>query len=294
MLFDKLSLDYIRSELLNKEFENNWLECKRKENPAIGDVGNGDWKYFAKAQSGFANTSGGVLVWGLKATKEAEVDVVQSIEEIHELRKFESRMRELESRGIERLVAGIEYKTITTGEDKGLLAILIPQSSRPPHRSLRDYKFYMRAGGTFSSLDLKVIEELFHRRMTPKLEFFVKQADSMTIVLCLRNGGEATAKSPFVVFSMPPSIQHTKYELDGNNRLTSCLPMSSYRGRAGRFMEWRDGMSFVVHPEQEVQIIALRRKTPGQFTPGNHFLFDYYVYAERMPPEVGTYRFDVP
>jgi hypothetical protein len=291
VLFDKLSLDYVKGELLGKAFENNWFECKQKADPNVWEVNDGDWLYFAKAQSGFANTSGGVLIWGLEAVKKEEVDLVQSIKDIHQLQKFESRIRELETRGIERLVEGIEYKSIPTKGDSGVLAVYIPQSKRPPHRSLRDYKFYMRAGGVFTSIDLKVIEELFHRRLTPKLKFFVRQENSQAIRLCLRNVGEATAKSPFVVFSMPNAIGPTGYEMDGNTRLVSCIQMSNYRGSAGRFMQWQDGANRVVHPDQELQIIELRCRAGGNFPSGNRFQFEYYVYAEGMPPETGKYEF---
>lgn len=293
VLFDKLSLEYIQKELLGQAFENNWMECKQKEKPEKSEVSEGDWLYFAKAQSGFANTSGGVLIWGLKATKKDDTDIVHSIAEIQGLKAFESRMRELETRGVERLIEGIEYKAIEKKKDTGILAIFIPQSRRPPHRSLRDFKFYIRAGGTFSSLDLNIIEELFHRRSMPELDFCVRYENSSHVRVILKNAGEASAKAPFMVFSMPEGFSPTGFELDGNTRLTSCIRAASYRNSAGRFIEWKDGPKFVIHPEQEIQIIELRH-VPGTFVSGAKSKFRYHLYSEGMERREGEFEFTAP
>ena len=57
-LFERLTIDYIKAEMLGQEFENNWLECKEKQRADRHDVDQGDKSVFAKALSGFANTSG--------------------------------------------------------------------------------------------------------------------------------------------------------------------------------------------------------------------------------------------
>lgn len=157
ILFDKISLDYINRQMVGQQFENNWLECKQKSHANKTGLDESDKSNFAKALSGFANTSGGVVIFGLDARKVDGVDIIQSIRPVKNLRSFESDLRECESRVVERIVLGVEYRIIETAENEGLLAVYIPESAHLPHRSLRDGGFYIRAGGVFSPLDLNLI-----------------------------------------------------------------------------------------------------------------------------------------
>lgn len=84
-LFKKIQsggLKYIEDELVEKERENDFLECKTKGKPNEWSPGKDDLKNFAKALSGFANTEGGVLIFGLDARKNVE-DGIDKINEIN-------------------------------------------------------------------------------------------------------------------------------------------------------------------------------------------------------------------
>ena len=61
--------------MLGKEYENHWLECKSKDSPENGGMSQGDKGHFAKVLSGFSNTSGGVLIFGLKASRDKSDDM---------------------------------------------------------------------------------------------------------------------------------------------------------------------------------------------------------------------------
>lgn len=143
VLFQKLDLAYVQQELIGQEFENNWLECKEKSGADRGGLDEKDKSNFAKALSGFANTSGGVLNLRIGGQEADEIDEIIGIRPIKELRRFESALREHESRVVERLVPGVEYKAIETTAGEGMIAIYIPESPHLPHRSLSDYKFYI-------------------------------------------------------------------------------------------------------------------------------------------------------
>jgi hypothetical protein len=121
VLFKKLDLNYVRQELIDHEFENNGLECKEKSGADRGGLDEKDKSNFAKALSGFANTSSGVLIFGLAARKKDEIDQIIGIRPIKELRRFESALREHESRIVERLVPGVEYKAIETSPGEGMV-----------------------------------------------------------------------------------------------------------------------------------------------------------------------------
>jgi len=287
ILFDKISLDYINSEMLGKQFENNWLECKRKEKPENGNIDAGDKARFAKCLSGFANTSGGVVVFGLDACKRDGIDEITALVPINELKKFESGLRELESRVVERNVLGVEYKSIETEQGKGLVAVYISQSSTLPHRSLVDHHFYIRAGGTFQPLDLSLIEDLFKRRLRPELLLIAKLADSSHIHICLKNNGEATAKDPYFVLKLPDGLSLTGFELDGNTRQTSCIVLNSFNNITGHFVAFKNGSFSPIHPKSEVPLFSLRIIN-GQ-SAGRVFKFRHNIYADDMKPVIDEF-----
>ena len=232
--FLKLDLSYIEQQMVGNDFESNWLECKEKQRADHGGLDQGDRSNFAKALAGFANTSGGVLIFGLEARKDGdEIDQIVGLKPIRELRRFESALREQESRVVERLVVGVQYKRLNTAPDEGLIAIYVPASDCPPHRSQIDSKFYLRAGGTFSSMPISLIEDLFARRQRPALQFIVREASHQELIVALANHGRASARNPYVIFRIPQGVTQSGYELNGNTRLESWIQVYEYKGQKG-------------------------------------------------------------
>lgn len=289
-IFKKLSLEYVNEEMLLKEFESNYLECKEKQKAESSNLDQGDKANLAKALSGFANTAGGVLIFGLQAKKKDEVDEITAICPITDVKKFEARIRELESRVVERLVPNVEYKRIETGNGNGILAIHMPESNRLPHRSLMDHKFYMRAGGTFQPLDLNIIEDLFARRSAPDLELDAKAISDTDIVIYIKSTGKASAKSPFLAFAMPDLFSLTGYELDGNTKLTSCRQVRGYKELEGRVVLYTAGAAEVVHPGSEIPFVKIRGSFRMQS--GYAFQMEYFIYAEHMAEKRDVVKFE--
>ena len=290
LLFEKLTLGYIEQEMIGKQFENSYLECKQKTRNEISETDLKDESNYAKALSGFANTSSGVLIFGLKANKENDVDFINDIVPITDVQKFESRLRELESRVVERPINGVEYRSILTSEGEGIVAVYIPQSDWLPHRSTKDSKFYIRAGGTFQSIDLNLVEDLFfRRRLRPKLELSVNVREKDNITVSVINNGQGCAKNLYIVIKYPTTIRLSGFEIDGNTRLTSFVHINEYRGERGRFLSFRNGTNLVIHPDSEMPLLSLQR---GSNTKSSHTI-QYYIYAEDMPMFMGELNFDV-
>jgi len=207
-------IEYIRQNILNKPLEDTWVECKGKSDPAYPNLDEKDKSNFAKNLSGFANTSGGVLIFGLKTTKNSEgFDVVTEEQPIKGLDLFEAALREQEPHIVERAIPGIEYKRIYTDKKntEGILLVYIPESINPPYRSLKDKHFYLRAGGSCHPMDLPQIESLVVKNIKPELEidFFIftntnilaPTQDSkieFDMVFQIKNIGRAMGKNIFV------------------------------------------------------------------------------------------------
>jgi len=291
ILFAKLTLEYVETELLGREFENNVLECKEKAHPEKGQTDQQDETHFGKALSGFANTCGGVLVFGLRARKNGDVDEIQSIEPISELKAFESRLREIESRIVERPVAAIDYRPIETEPGRGMLAVHIPESNWLPHRSTKDSKFYVRAGGTFQPIDVPLVEDLFfRRRLRPKLGLRISVQNQSNVFVYLTNDGEATATNPYLVLTIPDGIARPQHEVDNMTSLQSFVLLGEYQGKRGPYWAYQRGGQVAVHPHSEVPVLRLKRERHG----GDpmRFTFEYHIYADNMAPNVGECTVD--
>ena len=111
VIYDQIQgIEQIKA-MLSKPSEDTWIECKVKSNPSHANLDESDKSNFAKCISGFANTSGGVLIFGLEAKKDKNgYDLITGIKPIKSLTAFEAALRELEPRIIERAVPEIEYK----------------------------------------------------------------------------------------------------------------------------------------------------------------------------------------
>jgi len=91
LLFDSIqSFDDLNSLIESGETENIYLECKAPSSPKISPEVK---VHMAKAISGFSNTEGGVVIWGLSTTKHSHsgLDVITQIEPVGTCRDFEKK-----------------------------------------------------------------------------------------------------------------------------------------------------------------------------------------------------------
>lgn len=91
-LFASLSTYADLKELIdNGEAEGLYLECKAPAEPRLTR----DLRaHLAKAISGFSNTAGGVVIWGISTTKHAQsgLDVLTQLAPIGECRRFQQQV----------------------------------------------------------------------------------------------------------------------------------------------------------------------------------------------------------
>ncbi|MCX5781269.1 MAG: ATP-binding protein [Elusimicrobia bacterium] len=290
ILFEKLSLEYINANMMNKEFETNWMDCKEKEDATSAELSPNDKKLFAKALSGFANTSGGVILFGIRARPRPadDVDIIIDKNPIKGLKKYESNLREIESRIVERLVKGVEYLPIETSPDEGVMAVYIPESEASPHRSVQDYKFYIRAGGTFNSIDLKIVEDLFHKTKKPDLQLLLKEISPDQILILLRNNGKGIAKYPSFVIELPQYVNVSSYRLDGNKSNDIVVTQKYFRGKEGKFAVYSGSIDNIIHADGgELPIINF--STVITKLVNQTFTLPYYLDAENMQTKESKY-----
>jgi predicted HTH transcriptional regulator len=134
--------------------ENVFLDIKLKTNPASSNLLKDDKKNYAKALSGFSNTSGGVIIWGVDCRKNEEgVDGASEMVPIVQPKAFLGNLNSLISDAHTPINNGIRNILISmpNDSDKGFIVTYVPESSLPPHRA---YYFNI-----FSSTKLPLVEQ---------------------------------------------------------------------------------------------------------------------------------------
>lgn len=105
----------------------------------------------SKSISGFANSGGGVLVWGVYCNENhAKADCVQELRPIAKLMGFRSSIIAASVQLVNPPVKGIDTELIFDGLDRGYLLMLIPNSSELVQSITKKGKgFYERVGTSF-------------------------------------------------------------------------------------------------------------------------------------------------
>lgn len=209
--FEKLKTKEDLNSLIGDAIERQYLEYKEVYFPSLftkDGKNDKDRKHiksnsdnFAVALSGFANSVGGVLIWGIKAKKEIPTKLCP----FKHYRRFEADLMSMVGEWVYPSVDGLETKTIESSDapGKGYVMALIPKSNKTPHMNRRTKAYYNRNGSSFCAMEHYQVEDMFGRRPKPKLEIYSSkikesdQKDSYTINLEIVNIGRGTARDVY-------------------------------------------------------------------------------------------------
>jgi len=202
------------------------IDFKEKSNRSYASLEDADRKNLARAISGFANSGGGVLIWGIQ-------DKTLSPKPITDIQLFVSSVLELAPQVTDPVVENIDGDWLqsddSAGKD-GFGLILIPESLLPPHRVLLNFhgiknNYYLRTAGAFVEASHTQLEDMFGRRPQPKLGLHTKVIQygsrfggmsNVFVVLGIKNHGRGAAKAPFLSVKVNHPYEIYKYGLDGN------------------------------------------------------------------------------
>lgn len=228
-------LDYCHRVLGSVErLHIDYKEKSNRNQPGLEDA---DRKNLAKAISGFANSSGGVLVWGIQ-------DKTLSPKPITDVQLFVSAVLELAPQVTDPVVENIDGDWIqcdaSTGK-AGFGLIMIPESLLPPHRVILSSQgiknnYYIRTGSSFVEASHTQLEDMFGRRPQPKLVLYTKVTQygsrfgamsNVQVVLGIENKGRGTAKAPFLSAKINEPYRINEYGIDGNRNFGLAIVRSS-------------------------------------------------------------------
>ena len=130
-----------------------------------------DKKNFAKALSGFGNSEGGIIIWGIEASGSYD-DFAKAIKPIKSVENFKSLLESFVSLltlPAHKIVENFIVKKLDN-TNEGLVITIIPKGNDRPYQNISDYKYYMRAGDSFMPIPHGVLQGMFGR--SPQSDIF--------------------------------------------------------------------------------------------------------------------------
>lgn len=287
--FSKLNVTQLQEYIDTQQEENLFLDFKRVNNPNL--THSDDKKNLAKALSGFSNSSGGLIVWGVDARKNAQgIDCACELKLIPTVKSFLSRLNELTGMAVSPLVDGVQHRVIEAENDEGFVVTYIPESSSGPHMAkLAEDRYYKRSGDSFYRLEHFDLEDMFGRRPRPNLEFNTQirgHGLGVQMIISITNVGRGSARAPFLAFNCSPPFRVDHYGLDGNGR--EGMAKLPYIGTDLPY-RYGEGANVVIHPgiTHDVTKINLGLLPKPENEPTKDLTIDFLIAAEGFPLKRG-------
>jgi hypothetical protein len=199
--------------------ENLWLDFKRSaDDGACTKLNIRDRENLARAISGFGNSDGGVVLWGVDCRRDPATgaDVPQGKAPITNPPRFVSWLENVVTSCTAPAHPAVEHVAIPGASSTGgFVATLIPASTHAPHQCIQptsDARYYMRVGSNFAPVPHAVLSGLFGRRPQPRLAVkwlapSVRLNDdvvTLSVTLSLTNTGRSIARDLYLqVFVYP-------------------------------------------------------------------------------------------
>jgi len=160
----------LQSLINDGETEGLHLECKSPSSPSL----NRDMKVkLATALSGFSNTAGGVILWGVATTphRHSKLDVISQLEPLGNCASFEKQVRVAIPSLTTPSVLEFQTKTIKRrkADTRGIVVAYIPFTNADPVLNNLDNIFYYRNSDEFVKAPYELIKRLFAATDVPNV-----------------------------------------------------------------------------------------------------------------------------
>ena len=264
------------------------FDYKCKENDQTPTLGESDKRNLAKAISGFANSGGGVLLWGIKE----ETGKPLEFRPMSQVETFLKNLMELGGLATDPAVPGFDGDWISSDDNPvaGYAATFVPESPLPPHRVVLkidkvQHRYYIRSGSGFAVASHSQLEDMFGRRPRAKLTAVVRSdfpfedypGAHWDVVFDVVNEGRATAKRVCVEFPSRPGM----WGHDG--------PDWRHLGGTSDAATGRESVVFelvpmrVIHPGMAMRFSGLRLGR-SHFASGEYVRLECVVYSDGCAP----------
>lgn len=156
----------IEDFIIQRKSEELFLDFKRASNNGKDKrLPDNDRNNLAKAISGFGNSEGGVLIWGVDCSRDKDgADVAKCEILINNPIRFSSLLQGAISGCTIPPHSTVENHVIQINQEEGFVVTLIPKSNYSPHQVVSTKRYYIRAGSDFVPTPHDVLSGMFGRR----------------------------------------------------------------------------------------------------------------------------------
>lgn len=297
--FESINLEEIERYISDGQEENVNLEFKTVNHPNYNN-GNDkdDRKNISKVLAGFANSNGGIIIWGIKASQnQSGQDVAKDKKPINQLTKFLNTLNRLEGQAVTPQISGIKHEKIDLGDDIGFVKTYVPQSDSAPHMSnMADKKYYKRSGDSFYECEHYDIMDMVSRKKSPSLKLALTQMEVQEIhqtwfrymfLISIRNESPVIAKLPYLAINMSRGYEKYEFGLDGNRNTGLYLVKNNIHFR----LNYIGKNEIVIYPGAELSVDRIFTQIDKNLTPPS-LSVDYMLSAENMETISGTISID--
>lgn len=205
------------------------------------------------ALSGFANTEGGVIVWGIDCRKNdingTMVDCANDRKPVRNPVQLVQQLRNWLIAATIDPVRGVDIRHYPKADGTGYVVCLIPQGSNPPYRATleKSNQYWQRSQDKFVLISHHLLRSLFYPRTAPKLTLEAERRHDGGINISLLNTGTASAEDVALKVRCNRSIFD-----DGLGSLGG--------GPARSIAQWTPVgfQSFLLHPQSREQLLTLK------------------------------------
>jgi hypothetical protein len=193
--------------------ETLWLDFKAKSSRgAPGHLHDDDRKNLAKTVSAFANTEGGILIFGIRTTSgptRDEADRADAFEPVDSVWTFHRSVEAVLRDVTNPAVPGLDLLAVEdpSRPNYGVIALFVPPSIGGPHRAnmgpgdVREH-YYQRSGSRSDIMPHSVLAALMGRvptsRLSLALTLWNDPEAGLRFLLELRNTGRGSARQPAI------------------------------------------------------------------------------------------------
>lgn len=287
--FRRLSVGKVEALPVNGAEESLHLDFKLTKNSDFS--AKDDKETLARAISGFANSEGGLIVWGVDARKNEDgIDCAISAPGVDNVPLFVSRLKELSGDAVSPMLDGVEHRGLRRKNGSGFAVTYVPPSDSGPHMAkLGLGHYYKRNGSSFLKMEHFEIADMFGRRRRARLQLTYRvesRGEGASVVIGLANTGRGSARGPYLSLNIRGGpLRWDRFGVTGNGHEGMARQPMPTRGFD---LTYAEGNTFLIHPGCTLDVMRYRNSVTKPVMPDRDVEIDYAVCADEIALESGT------